>query len=211
MAVIVTNVIDFAAIDLRVGLLNASLGSSWSHRATAATLAAGALLTATIALRAASGRVLWGLTAAALTVLFIVEISPVHVQVGRIGYGKLIYAPLLAGLTVCVWRLAVAYGQAPLMRVGLAGLVASYAVHVFGPPVLEAFGWGRDSWVYQVKVGVKEGIELAGWLLVVLALWRSGAPLLRADPGIREMVLTNRLGPASKLVRWAVRGRTEPG
>jgi hypothetical protein len=46
-------------------------------------------------------------------------------------------------------------------------------VHVLGPHVVQALGWGTDSWAYQVEVGLKEGMELAGWLLLVFALWRA--------------------------------------
>jgi hypothetical protein len=211
LAVTATNLVDFAADDLRLSVLNASLGSSWSHRATAAGLASGALVTAGIATRSVPRRLWWSIAAATFVVLFVIEITPVHVQVESVGYGKLIYAPLLAVVVLCVLRLTEASGQATLARAGLAALLFSYAVHVFGSPVLEAVRWGRESWAYQIKVGVKEGIELGGWLLVVVALWRSGVPFLRADPGRRHTVLTNRLGHASKLVRWAVRGRPGPG
>jgi hypothetical protein len=36
--------------------------------------------------------------------------------------------------------------------------------------VVQALGWGTGSWAYQVKVGLKQGTELAGWLLILLGL-----------------------------------------
>jgi hypothetical protein len=93
------------------------------------------------------------------------------VQVDRLNDGKLVYLPLLAGLVVCVCALSTASPQVPLVRAGLAALVAAYAVHLFGAQVVQALGWGVGSWVYQLKVGVKGGAELGGWILLVVALW----------------------------------------
>jgi hypothetical protein len=171
--VIVTNLIDFEADGLRIRLLDADLGSSLSHRATAAALLAGGALALLRARRAGGRRAWWGATAAALIILFVAEVSPAHVDVDRLSYGKLIYVPLLACLVVCVRRLVDGSDQGTVMWVGLATLAGSYAVHVLGPQVVQTLGWGTDSWAYQLKVGLKEGAELAGWLLLVLALWGS--------------------------------------
>jgi len=172
--VVVTNLVDFEADEERIGLLNANLASSWSHRATAGALLLGGGLAAFRAWHAPRRRRWWGATAAALVFLFVVEVSPAHVQVDRLSYGKLIYVPLLACLVVCVLRLVEGSEQVTEMRVALAALAGSYAIHVLGPDAVRALGWGTDSWAYQVKVGLKEGTELSGWLLLVLALWRSG-------------------------------------
>ncbi len=51
-------------------------------------------------------------------------------------------------------------------------LLASLAIHVLGPSAVRALGWGPDSWAYQVKVGLKEGSELAGWVLLLPPLAR---------------------------------------
>ncbi len=147
-------------------------------------------------MQGASRRGWWGASAAALIGLFVVEASPLHVQVDSLSYGKLIYVPLLAGFAVCIWRLGTDSGQAALVRTSLAVLLASYAVHVFGLNIVKALGWGTGSWAYQVKVGLKEGSELAGWLLVLVSLWRSAN-------------LDERLGVAGKLVRRTVGRRTE--
>jgi hypothetical protein len=123
------------------------------------------------------------MTAVGLFALFTVEVSPAHAQVDRLSNGKLIYLPLLGCLGICVWRLARGSGQVTVMRVGLVTLVGSYAMHVLGPDVLREVGWGPNSWAYQVKVGLKEGTEFAGWLLVVVALWRAGAARPRRSAG----------------------------
>lgn len=175
-------------------MLNANLSSSWSHVATAAALIVGGGLAVFRARQARGLRRWWSATAAALLLLFVVEVSPAHAQVDRLSHGKLIYVPLLAGLVVCVVRLLSASDRASLMWVSLAALASSYVVHVFGPDAVRALGWGTQSVAYQIKVGLKEGTEFAGWLLLALALGLSSA----------AEHLDHRLGAASKLARWAV-------
>ena len=172
-----TNLLDFEADGERIGLLNANQASSWSHRASAAALLVGGAVAARRAQRAVGHRRLWGATAVALILLFVVEVSPVHVEVDRLSYGKLVYVPILACLVLCVLRLLDGSDQMHMLWLGLAMLAASYAVHVFGPPAVRALGWGTDSAAYQLKVGLKEGTELSGWTLLVTVLWRA-----RADP-----------------------------
>lgn len=175
-AVVFTDLLDFELDGMRVRVLNANLASSWSHRATAAVLLLGAGLATLRAGRAARLRRCWGSTGAALTLLFVVEVSPVHAQVDGVSYGKLVYVPVLAGLVVCVLRLLDSSDLVRTMWVGLGALAASYAVHILGPAVVRVLGWATDSWEYQVKVGLKEGMELSGWLLLVWALWRGPVP-----------------------------------
>jgi hypothetical protein len=192
---VATNLVDFEADEERIRLLNANLATSWSHRATAAALLFGAGLAAIRALRAGQRRRCWGATATGLIVLLVIEVSSVHVQVDRLSYGKLVYVPLLVCLVVCVLRLLHGSEQMTVLRAALACLMVSYAVHVLGPSVVRELGWGTDSWAYQVKVGLKEGLELSGWVLLMWALWRRAA---------ESPYLDHRLGASSKLARWAV-------
>jgi len=96
--------------------------------------------------------------------------------------------------------------QAPLVRAAILVLIVAYVVHVLGARVVEALGWGSGSWVYQVKVGIKEGAELAGWLLVVVALTR----LTRARSA-RSASLDLRPGSRAKLARWTIGSRIRRG
>ncbi len=194
-AVVVTNALDFRA-GFSSRLLNANLSVSWSHRATAVALAAGTVMALLRAGRAGD-RLLWALCGVVLLVLFVVEVSPVHVEVDRLSYGKLIYLPLLITLVAGVTRLAAGRAPASLVRVAVLTLVASYAIHVFGVRIVEALGWGIQSLAYQLRVGVKQGAELAGWLLLVLALWRLARPT-------GASALDDRLGGARKLSKWTI-------
>jgi hypothetical protein len=90
----------------------------------------------------------------------------------HIGFWPVLYAPLLVGLTAAVWRVARGTSEEAVIAAGLLTLFASLAIHVLGPHVVHALGWGVDSWAYQVKVGLKEGTELGGWVLVVPGLLR---------------------------------------
>jgi hypothetical protein len=78
-----------------------------------------------------------------------------------------VYAPLLGVLMVSLAVLARGSDQQRLVLGALALLLASLAIHVLGPHVVRALGWGPDSWAYQIKVGLKEGSELAGWVLLL--------------------------------------------
>jgi hypothetical protein len=175
LAVMVTNLIDFGVDHPRIRLLDANVDTSWSHRAVVAALAAGAAVALLAAARSIPPRAWWGATAGILILLCLVEASPAHVQVDRVANGKLVYSPLLVVLVVCVWRLLGRSDQAALMFSGLVALFVSYTIHIFGMAVMHALGWASDSWGYQARAALKEGMELAGWLLLVLALWRLAA------------------------------------
>jgi len=202
-AVVVTNALDFQA-GFSSRLLNANLSASWSHRATAVALVAGTVIALLRAGRAGD-RLLWTLSGIALLALFVVEVSSVHVEVDRLSYGKLIYLPLLIALVWGVSRLAAGRAPAALVRAGVLTLIISYAIHVFGVHIVEALGWGIQSLAYQLKVGVKQGTELAGWLMLVLALWRLAGLTRSSAPA----ALDDRLGGARKLSKWAIGSRRE--
>jgi hypothetical protein len=168
--VITTHLIDFASDDLRVDWLNASSGTSWSHRATSMILVIATSLSAVEAGRRSHGRYLWLAMAAILAFLSISELSSLHSRIDQASWGKVIYAPLLVALAVCILRAG--SSDTIVLRVGLATLLASFVIHVFGPHLLKVIGWDARSWGYEVKVGLKQGTELAGWLLIVIGLWK---------------------------------------
>jgi hypothetical protein len=172
VAVVATHLIDFGTDQLRAGMFNADSDASWSHLLVAAILVAATAAAAVGAWRATDQRRLWTGALAVLAFLAIDEVTPLHKHVDNVSWGKALYAPILLILGVCVWRLSARTSQQKILRVGLATLVISFAIHVFGVHVVNALGWGTGSWAYQVKVALKEGSELAGWFLVLVGLWR---------------------------------------
>jgi ubiquinone/menaquinone biosynthesis C-methylase UbiE len=57
-----------------------------------------------------------------------------------------------------------------LMLVPLALLGMSFLIHLTGESVLDKLGLAGDGWARQLKAVIKHGAEVAGWLLVTLAL-----------------------------------------
>jgi hypothetical protein len=173
-AVVITHLLDFGLDDLHNQLFDADLGSSWSHILVAAVLIAATGLALLGAIRDDARRGLWSIATAILAFLAVDEVTPLHTQVDDMSWGKALYAPILAALGVCLWRLSARSEQRLVVRAGIVTLVISFAIHVFGPHVLSAIGLGASTWAYQIKVALKEGTELAGWLLVLAGLWRLG-------------------------------------
>jgi hypothetical protein len=172
VAVVVTHLVDFGADDLRIRLLNANSDASWSHLVVAATLVAATAVAIAGATQSRAGwRLCTGL-AAILAFLSISEITTLHAEIDRMSWGKLVYTPLLLVLCACAWGLPGLGRGRLVLRVGFATLVLSFAIHVFGPHVVHALAFNNGSWAYQIKVALKQGTELAGWLLVLLGLWQ---------------------------------------
>jgi hypothetical protein len=162
-----THLLDFGVYDDRIRLLDSSYEWSWSHLAATAAFAACAAIGARAAVAATDRRRAWGTIWAAFSLLLVDNVTRMH---DRIGFWPAIYAPLL--LAVCVALVTVARGteRERIVQAGVGLLFGSFVVHVLGPSVVSLMGWGRGSWAYQVKVAIKEGTELAGWLLLVPAL-----------------------------------------
>jgi hypothetical protein len=171
-AVMITHLVNFGADDLRVRLLNANSDASWSHVLIAATLVGGTGVAALGVWRADREANLWRASAAILAFLSISEISSLHAKIDQLSWGKVVYAPILLALCVCLWRVSQRSRFRLAVRAALATLVVSFAIHVLGPHVVHALGYGYNSWAYQVKVGLKQATELVGWLLVLLGLGR---------------------------------------
>jgi hypothetical protein len=107
---------------------------------------------------------------------------------------RLVYLPVL-GATV----LGLAVVGARLERVAVSVLVAgvlllsfSLFLHELGEWLMTRLGAAPDSWLYQLKVGVKHGTEAAGWVLVALGLGHGARTRERTEP--RRRVPTRRAG-----------------
>ncbi len=173
-AVAVTHLIDFGVYNLRYTILNANSSASWSHGVTAGALGLGAAVSLAGARGQPERRATWVANAAMLALFFADEISELHTEIGSLSYGKLLYAPILAVLAYCVWSLTRRGAYFAVVRAAAALLVSAYVIHVLDPHnIARTLGWTVGGWAFQVVVAVKEGTELAGVLLALLAL--SGA------------------------------------
>jgi hypothetical protein len=177
-AVVATNVLWLGVDDLRTTVIDANWEFSWSHDLDTVLLAIGVYASLFGARANGPHRRLWLATAAILALFVLDEVSAFHGQFGNLE--KLLYAPILAALVVCVWRLTAETEERAPVVWSLVTLVFAFAMHVAGLHLLRPIGY--PTYVYQVGVGFKEGTELAGLILLVAALWcRSRARLAMAS------------------------------
>jgi hypothetical protein len=173
-AVSVTHLVDYGVYGLRYWIFNANSDASWSHGVVTGLLGIGAAVCLAGAWRLPGQRAAWLATAAILALFFVGEVSEVHAEVDALS--RLLYAPVLVVLVYCVWRLTRGGAYYTVVRAGAALLVTSYAIHVLEPTnIAGAFGFAAYGWACQTVVALKEGTELAGVLLALLALWGAAA------------------------------------
>lgn len=185
-AVAATHLIDYGVYHLEYEVLNANLAVSWSHKVDAAALGVGAAVSLLGARRWHERRATWLATVGMLALFFIDEVSELHTAIGGLNHGKLLYAPLLAALVYCVWRLTRDGAYRAAVQAGAALLVVSYVVHVLDPHhIARALGWPDGGWAFQCVVALKEGTELAGVLLALLALAGTAAARQRSVSQVR--------------------------
>lgn len=177
MLVLASNLVSLGFDELRTTLINANWEFSWSHDIDTALLGIGVCASVIGAHATISRRRPWLATAAIFAVFFLDEISALHGQFGNLD--KLLYAPILAALVVCVQRLTAGTPEGVLAGYGFATLLLAFTMHVAGLHLLRPLGY--TNYVYQAGVGFKEGTELAGLILVLVALWRRAATLRAAN------------------------------
>ena len=163
----VTQLVDFRAFDLRYRFLDASYEWSYSHVLATAAFAIGAAVSTVAVARNRSNRTAWRAVAAIFVFLTVDNVTRLHEHVP--GW-PVFYAPLLVALAVAADRVARKTVWLMTIRTGLVLLGLSLVVHVVGHAVVNAAGWTSGSWPFQCKLALKEGTELAGWLLVVPSL-----------------------------------------
>jgi hypothetical protein len=166
--VLVSNLLSLGLDNLRTNLINANWEFSWSHIADTILLGVGVCVSLVGARATRADRRLWIATGAILAVFFLDEASALHGQIGNLE--KLLYAPILAALVVCVYRLTARTRESALVVSALTTLLVAFVMHVAGLHLLRPIGY--TTYVYQAGVGFKEGTELAGLMLLVTALWR---------------------------------------
>ncbi len=193
-AVLFTDLVGIGVFHPRYSILNASSAGSWSHGVAALALAAGAAVCVLGAQRLPRQRAVWVATALILTLFFADEVSGLHASIDAlsyhgVSYGKLMYAPILLVLVLCVWRMMIGSAHLTSLRTGAVLLLVSYLLHLFDPHIAPQLLWSKAGWVYQVKIGLKEGTELAGLLLVLLAM--CGTALAESDGHPRSVATSH--------------------
>ena len=164
---VTTHLVDFGVYDLRIEFINSNYEWSYSHLLATVAFGIGAMTTAWGFFARREGRSAWAIACVVFALLFIDGAARIHEHVPA---WPAVYAPLLIGLSASLVTIGRATDRAPVFYVGLALLFGSLAIHVAGPAVVRALGWPPDSWAYQVKVALKEGTELAGWVVLVPAV-----------------------------------------
>jgi hypothetical protein len=116
-----------------------------------------------------------------LTFLAVDKILRLHDDIAR---WHLYYAPILLAAFVAL-VMAARRLPAPNPRLvghGLLMLSVAFLIHLSAKPVLHHLGVVQDSWTSQITGMAKHGAEVAGWLLVTLALTLSRRDLRPAGP-----------------------------
>jgi hypothetical protein len=174
-AAVAAHLIDFGVYDLRIRVMNAGLGSSPVAWISPAAIAIAFVSTILLARR---GRIAPLLVPVLAIVLVL---STRHVGESLPHWQVLLLPPLGLALYL-LWRQAEALDPpaARTCRVGCMLLVCAFVLHVFGAAALRSVGIGVDSWAYQVKIVLKEGLEIGGWLLLASGLAVTAAACLPA-------------------------------
>ena len=162
-----THLLDFGIYDLRIKLLDSAYEWSYSHLVATSAFAAGTVCGFLGARAAQSLRGAWWVTCYLFGFLLVDNVTRLHEHLGP---WPVLYAPILVGLFIALAALARGSDLAVVVYAGIALLFVSLGIHVFGPGIVRIVGWSPSGWGYQVKVALKEGTELAGWVLLVPAL-----------------------------------------
>lgn len=185
VALVLAHLLNHAAFDGEVWNLNPGTeGNAWTWASSAAVFAGGfAALVRAVAVE--ERRATFGWLATALMFFSLDDAVEIHEQLGRAvgtrllesapGYLQnrtwlVLYVPLLAFAAVILWRESSGphVGRRTL-RLGLFLLVAAVACEVFGV-VTKPLDRRGIAWPDILRVGIEEGIELAGWIVASAGL-----------------------------------------
>jgi hypothetical protein len=165
VAEITTHLVDYGVYGLRIRALNANLGSS--------PVAGISPLAVTIALVSALVLVRRGRAPVLLPLVLLLVLPLASGHLGEsLPHWQVLLLPPLGLALLMLWREADELDPlaARACRAGCVLLVFAFVVHVFGAYSLHRLGVQEDSWPYQVKVALKEGFEISGWLLVAAGI-----------------------------------------
>jgi hypothetical protein len=167
---VTAHLLDFGLDDLRAQLFDASREWSWSHMVATAAFASGAVVSAVAARRRSDADTrTWWVLALLFGVLLVDDVTRAHEAVAQ---WPLIVLPALVGIAASVARLTRGTSAFTMAAVAIGLLAGSFAIHVLGHALVHGAGWGPGTWGYQIKVALKEGTELAGWVLLAPVLVR---------------------------------------
>jgi hypothetical protein len=166
-AAIAAHLVDFGVYQLRIQAMNANLGTSPVAWISPAAILVALLASVILATRPVE-RSRWVLAFALGAVL----VLGTHHLGESLPHWQVLLLPPLGLTLVLLWRTAADLDSliGRVLRSGCVLLVLAFALHVFGALVLRRIGVAVDSWPYQVKVALKEGSELSGWLLIAAVL-----------------------------------------
>jgi hypothetical protein len=184
-ALVLAHLVNHALFDGDVWNLNPGTeGNAWTWASSAAVFAAGfAALVRAVAVEERRTTFAW--LAAALMFFSLDDAVEIHEQVGRAvgtrllesapGYMQnrtwlVLYIPLLIFVALTLWREST--GSHPArrtLRLGLWLLVAAVVSEAFGL-VTKPIDRRGVAWPDILRVGVEEGIELAGWIVAAAGL-----------------------------------------
>jgi hypothetical protein len=106
------------------------------------------------------------LATAAILVFFAID-DALELHYG-VPYWPIVYLPLFGIVGWTLWSLANASlpPTRQMLKAGLGLLIAAVLVDVIAPALLERGGWDVGAWPHELKVVLKEGTQLAGWVLI---------------------------------------------
>jgi hypothetical protein len=160
------------ALDRDVAALDTGTGDSAFEWVGTLAIVLSAVSAGILALRRRDA-LLFGL-AGLLAVVAIDDIVGAHEDLPG---GKLILLPVLAPILLLLWFLPAHVGVAArAVRIGLALLVFSLVVGGFAERIVDRQGWGPRDAGYELKTLVKDGSEVAGWMLVATGLVAAVSP-----------------------------------
>jgi hypothetical protein len=166
---IATQIVDFSVYDLRIAALNSDVHMSifgiLSLAAQAATVAAVAARCLLATRRTRTGWLLLGaLVLVLLAVRAVLPDDPIALLV-PVGIAFVLFW----GLTLDDYPRARA-----IVRVALLLLAISFVIHIVGPKIIDALGYGYRTWPYEIKALSKHTTELAGWILISAGIFAGG-------------------------------------
>jgi hypothetical protein len=166
-AEVTTHLVDFGVFALKIDVINSNYEWSYSHVLATLAFAVGAIACASGAVVQPQRRTPMAVASALFTLLCFDGAARVHEHVPA---WPAVYAPILIALALSIGAIGKGTDRATVVYAGLALLFSSLVMHVAGHDFVREFGWQPESWAYQIKVALKEGAELAGWVVLVPAV-----------------------------------------